>query len=151
MNRAKTVKKDDKFQASVDYLAEYAGVRGAVIADSEGLVVAQKGAPDFQAEVLAAMVLPLMGAVEGRLPFLKRPEIEHMALKTREDWITVARTHSFYLFIAAERHADELLHIRISRALEMITTHVGERYATVVPGQRPKSEQNTKSMEEIHV
>ncbi len=128
MARSKPDKSIDKFQAAVDHLTDYAGVRGAAIADSEGLVVIRKGSGEFDAEVFCAMALKIIDSLDASLPRLFEPGIEHLALKTAKDWVTIARSEQFFLVVAADRETDDLLNVRINRALEMISSHLRNKY-----------------------
>ena len=101
----KPVKNENKFQAAVDYLAEYAGVKGAAIADSEGLVVAKNGQGDFDAELYCAIALEMVTTLDSTLTKLMDPGIEHLSLKTAGNWLTVARSKPFCLVIAADKKA----------------------------------------------
>jgi predicted regulator of Ras-like GTPase activity (Roadblock/LC7/MglB family) len=149
MGRTKTVKNQDKFQMAVNYLTEYAGVRGAVIADNEGLVVARSGGEKFNAELYCALAKEIASSLNKILPELIKPGIEYLAIKTSQDWLTVARSESFLLVVAAERNADELLNVRIGRAVEMISSHLKNKYRAVFSDA--SSGIKKKNMEVAHV
>ncbi|HBC47985.1 MAG TPA: hypothetical protein DEO84_09540 [candidate division Zixibacteria bacterium] len=149
MSRIKAVKNQDKFQMAVKYLSEYAGVKGAVIADSEGLVIAQIGTEGFDAETFCALALELSSSLDAILPRLFQPGVEYLAIKTRQDWLTVARSAPFLLIVSAERTADELLTVRIGRALEMISSHLKNKYPQVITAG--SNGIKAKNMEAIHV
>jgi predicted regulator of Ras-like GTPase activity (Roadblock/LC7/MglB family) len=149
MSRAKTTKKSqDKFQMAVDYLIEYAGVRGVAIADPEGLVIAH-GGNDFDAELHCALAQQITASLNAILPKLIAPEVEHLIIKTPQDWLTVARSATFLLIVVAERNADELLNIRIGRALEMISSHLKGKYQPAF--STDPSGVKAKKMEAINV
>jgi predicted regulator of Ras-like GTPase activity (Roadblock/LC7/MglB family) len=149
MSRTKTVKNQDKFQMAVNYLTEYSGVRGAVIADPEGLVISRSGGEKFNAELYCALAREIASSMNKLLPELITPGIEYMAIKTSQDWLTVARSESFLLVVAAERNADELLNVRIGRALEMISSNLKNKYRAVY--SHGSSGIKTKNMEAAHV
>jgi predicted regulator of Ras-like GTPase activity (Roadblock/LC7/MglB family) len=151
MNRAKTAKSQDKFQASVDYLAEYTHVRGAVIVDFEGLIVAKKGAAGFDAELFGALGVSIAESINKQISRLFSPGIDLLTLKTHRDWVTIARSSSFFLVVAASRQADDLLSIRISRSLEMISSFLKEKYPNAISSVPSVAEEPAKSMEEINV
>jgi predicted regulator of Ras-like GTPase activity (Roadblock/LC7/MglB family) len=149
MGRSKIVKSKDKFQATVDYLTEYAGVKGAAIADSEGLVVSESHSKEFDAEAFCAMALQITASIDAILPRLFKPGIEHLMLKTAHDWVIIARSDPFLLVVAADRKADDLLNIRVNRALEMISSHLKNKYRRALSAGPAGA--NAKNMEAIHV
>ena len=61
----------DRFQVSVEYLTEYSGVKGAVIADREGLVIATSPREGFDSELCAAIGLDLVKIIDRNLIRLK--------------------------------------------------------------------------------
>jgi predicted regulator of Ras-like GTPase activity (Roadblock/LC7/MglB family) len=150
MGRAKQVKNIDKFQNAIGYLIEYSGVKGAVIADFEGLVLAGGGINGFEPEKYAAYSLEIINAVQGPLQKLLRPEVDHLGIKTPRDWLTIAVAHPLMLVVAADRRADDLLHIRIARSLEMISSKLKEKYSLAPSADNTKAK-NAKSLEAINV
>lgn len=147
MSRAKVVAIKDKFQAAIDYLTEYSGVRGAVIVDPEGLAIAAGGHVDFDADKHAAIVLQLETLLDKTLPQLITPGVDWLSIKTAREWLTIARASSFLLVVAADRNVDDLLNIRITRSIEMISSHVKQRY----PYYLIPVKQAAREMEEINV
>lgn len=158
MGRKKPVKKTekphssgkDKFQAAIDHLTEYGGVKGAVISDHEGLVLAGGGDSAFNPELCAAYSLDVFAAVQGPLGRLLEPEVEFLIVKTRTDWLTLARARHLLLVVAARRQTDDLLSIRINQALEMITVHLENKYAVSLKSDISDSH-TAKRLEEVHV
>ena len=150
MGRAKKPKSIDKFQSAVGYLAEYSGVRGVVISDREGLVLVGGGAAGPELERYAAYAVEIINAV--RSPFHKflEPEIERLVIKTSHDWLTIAVSSPLMLVVVADRQADDLLHIRITRSLEMISSYVKEKYSFSSAADNSKAK-NSKSLEAIYV
>ena len=151
MGRAKAAINKDRFQVAVDYLSEYAGVRGAVIFDSEGLTIARSGQKNFDGDKHAALGFLLVGAIDAALPRLTEPGIEFLSIKTSKEWLTIARSASLFLVVAAERSADDLLNIRITRSLEMVASHLKEKYPYYLSQALPRVKEPAKEMEEIHV
>ena len=149
MSRTKVVKSQDKFQMAVKYLTEYAGVQGAVIADSEGLVIAQCGSEDFDAESFSALALEMTSSLDAILPRLIQPGVEFLSIKTSQNWMTIARSPLFLLVVTAERNSDELLNVRIGRALEMISSHFKNKYPQAL--NAGPTGIKAKNMEAIHV
>jgi predicted regulator of Ras-like GTPase activity (Roadblock/LC7/MglB family) len=147
MGRAKTTVVKNKFQAALDYLTEYAGVRGAVIVDSEGLAIASGGQAKFDADKHAAFVVQLELVLNQALPQLVTPGVEWLTIKTGDDWLTVARASALLLVVAADRNVDDLLNIRITRSIDMISSHMKQRY----PFYLAPVKKAAREMEEINV
>ena len=147
MGRAKTTVVQDKFQTAVSYVAEYSGVRGAVIVDTEGLVIASGGQEKFDAEKHAALAIQLESTLDKALPQLVTPGVEWLSIKTSDDWLSIARASKLLLVVAADRNADDLLNIRITRSIEMISSHVKQRY----PHYLAPLKKAAREMEEINV
>jgi len=147
MGKSKSEK--DKFKMAVEYLTEYSGVRGAVIADVEGVVIARSGQASFDADTFAAYSIAMRTALEGPLGKIANPNPEHLSIKTGNDWITIAQSSEAFLIVAADRRADDLLSVRISRALEMISSYFKERYPLTIP--RERAGRPAKKLEEVHV
>jgi predicted regulator of Ras-like GTPase activity (Roadblock/LC7/MglB family) len=150
MGRAKQPKSIDKFQNAVGYLAEYSGVRGVVITDREGLVLVGRGAESPELERYAAYALEIIKAVRSPFHELLKSEIEHLVIKTSHDWLTIAVSVPLMLVVVADRQADDLLHIRITRSLEMISSYVREKYSFSSATDNSKAK-NAKSLEAIYV
>jgi predicted regulator of Ras-like GTPase activity (Roadblock/LC7/MglB family) len=150
MARAKQTKSTDKLKNAIGYLTEYSGVKGAVIADSEGLVLASGGSNGFEPERYAAYSVEIVNALKGPLKGVLSPEIERLSVKTPSDWLTIVVLQNFMLVVAAGRQADDLLQIRISRSLEMITSNLSEKYSSFRKAEKPKTK-NAISLEAIHV
>ncbi len=147
----KPAKQIDKFQVSVDYITEYSGVKRAVIIDREGLVVATSAQDSVDAELWAAMCLNLVDIMDRNMTGLIDPGCEFLSVKTGKDWITVARTSIFYLIVVADRKADDLLNVRISRSLDMISAHMKDKYPALLFFDGPAEQKSVKSVEATHV
>lgn len=141
----------NKFQVSVDYVTEYSGVKGAVIADQEGLVMATSPQDGVDAELYAAIGLNLVEIMDKNLARLIDPGCEFLSVKTGKDWITVARTSVFYLIVVADRKADDLINVRISRSIKMISSYMKEKYPAQLIFDEPVKQESVKSVEATHV
>jgi predicted regulator of Ras-like GTPase activity (Roadblock/LC7/MglB family) len=158
MGRKKPIKKadkprsagKDKFQAAIDHLTEYGGVKGAVISDHEGLVLAGGGNGAFDPEHSAAYSVEVFEALRGPLGRLLEPEVDFLVIKTPTDWLTLARVRHLLLVVAARRQADDLLGIRINQALEMISVHLEDKYAVSLKNEISDSH-TAKRLEEVNV
>ncbi len=147
----KPAKQIDRFQVSVDYLTEYSGVKGAVITDPEGLVVAVSPQDGVDAELCAAFGLNLVEIMDRNLTKLIDPGCEFLSVKTDKDWITIAQTSVLYLIVVADRKADDLLNVRISRSLDMISSHVKDKYPALLFFDKPAEQKSVKRVEATHV
>lgn len=147
----KETNQTDKFQVSVDYLTEYAGVKGAVVTDREGLVVATSPRDGVDGELYAAIGLNLIEVLDRNLDRLINPGCEFLSAKTGKEWITIARTSIFYLIVVADRKADDLLSVRISRSLEMISLHMKDKYPALQFFDESAEQKSEMSVEATHV
>ena len=140
-----------RFQAAVEYVAGYFNVKSVVIADNEGMVVACAGREKFDAEVFSARAVEMMKTIDLQIGNIIDPASEYAVIKTPQNLLTVARVAPFILIVVAKRQIDDLLHIRISRALEMISSHYKNKYPALMQSDKPRDKKSPKNMEEIHV
>ena len=147
----KTAKQQNKFQTAVEYLTDYAGVKGALITDSEGLTIIKSPDEGFDGDYCAAVGLELISVMDKNLRGLAEPGCEFLSLKTGQDWVTVAKSSIFYLIVIAERKADDLLSVRISRALEMIMSYMKEKYPALLLSGESAGPKIEKKMEAYNV
>ncbi|MEE9554884.1 MAG: roadblock/LC7 domain-containing protein [candidate division Zixibacteria bacterium] len=143
--------KQNKFQTAVEYLTDYSGVKCALIADSDGLIIISSPAADFDGELCAAVGLDLVDLLDKNLRGIAESGCEFLTVKTGADWITIAKTSIFYLIVIAERKADDLLGVRISRALEMISSYMKEKYPAVLLSSEPAARKIEKKTEVYNV
>jgi predicted regulator of Ras-like GTPase activity (Roadblock/LC7/MglB family) len=144
-------KQMDKFQVSLDYLTEYTGVRSAVICDHEGLVVSRSPQDDGHDELYAAAGLELIRIVDEGLARMVNPGCDILSLKTGEDWVIVARASIFYLIVRANRNVDDLLSVRVSRSLEMISSYMDAKYQALLGDEGQLNRKTVKSTEATYV
>jgi predicted regulator of Ras-like GTPase activity (Roadblock/LC7/MglB family) len=140
-----------RLQTSVDYLTDYAGVIGAVIADHEGLVVACSPPSLVDAELYAALGPEIFSATDRNIGRLINPGCKYVSLKTDDRWLTIATTQGFLLIVLADRKADDLLNVRVQRTLDMIANHIKEKYPAEVCSIRPEPIKKENTMEASHV
>lgn len=140
-----------RFQAAAEYVAGYFNVKSVVISDSEGLVVARAGRENFDADVIAAKGLEMIGALDKQIEKIIGPRGEYAVVKTSKDWLTLARVSTLLLIVVAKRDTDDLLHIRIARAMDMIFSHLKNRYPTLIQLEKSRDKKSRKNMEGIHV
>jgi predicted regulator of Ras-like GTPase activity (Roadblock/LC7/MglB family) len=115
-------------EEALHYLKEYSGVKGAILVDNEGLVVASDPSPDFDPELFASLAIALKEANHNLLGKINESKMEKMGIHTPQVWISLNEILSFTLVTVAHHHTDELLSVRISQAVGMIKKHLEERY-----------------------
>ena len=140
----------DRFQVAVDYLSEYSGVKIALVFDKEGLVVAQNSPSAIDGEPIAAIGLEFLKVNNEYAKQLVGPGCEAISLKTDKDWIVLADSGEFYLFVLAERRVDDLLSVRVQRSVEMITNFVDKKYPELNSSNKPNTPV-AKKVEATHV
>ena len=143
--------RSDKFQVSLDYLTEYPGVKSAVICDQEGMVVSRSPQQNGDEELHAAAGLELVRTVDRGLAGIVDPGCDYLSVKTGQDWVIVAQASIFYLIVRAERTVDDLLNIRVSRSLEMISSYLDERYGALLRDDGQSVRKTVKNTEATYV
>jgi len=128
MLTVKAEKKDNKFQAALDYLVEYRGVREAAILDRDGLLVGYCGAGFSGAEAFAPLSLLMLHNIDAVLERLGENKAGSVVVKTVDSWLTIQAAANLILVVRASSEADDLLRVRIGRAADMIRLHVQEKY-----------------------
>jgi predicted regulator of Ras-like GTPase activity (Roadblock/LC7/MglB family) len=147
----KAEKQMDKFQVSLDYLTEYSGVKSAIICDREGLVISKSSQEEGHDELYAAAGLELIRMIDRGLARMVNPGCDYLSVKTGQDWVIVAQASIFYLIVRADRTVDDLLNIRVSRSLEMISSYLDERFKALLADDEPKNRKTVKSTEAAYV
>jgi predicted regulator of Ras-like GTPase activity (Roadblock/LC7/MglB family) len=115
-------------ESVLHYLREYSGVKGAILVDNEGLVVACDSSSDLDPEIFASLAVSLKEANKHLLKGINEKGLERMGIHTPNLWINVTQILSFTLVTVADNHTDELLSVRISQAVGMINKHLEQRY-----------------------
>lgn len=147
----KGTKEDCRLQAAVEYLTGYTGVIGAVLADYEGLVVACSPPSLMHGEKFAALGPEIFHIADRIMGEIIKPGCRHISLKTEDRWMTVAAALNFCLVVLADQKADDLLNVRIQRALEMIANYIKEKYPAEIYSARPEAIKKEEAMEASHV
>ena len=147
----KGLKESSKFASAVEYLTDYTGVVGAVIADAEGLAVASSPAGLVDGDLYAALGPEIFNTADRIIEKMAQPGCKYIALKTDERWLTVAAAMGFLLIVLADKKADDLLNVRIQRALEMIANHAKEKYPAEVYSAGSKLIKKEEAMEASNV
>jgi predicted regulator of Ras-like GTPase activity (Roadblock/LC7/MglB family) len=118
------------------YVKDYSGVEVCLLVDEEGMIVAQKGDPRIETEALA----PLAGLLEESclkvLNRISEKKLEKLETFTPHLRFSLHRVLDYWLVVISDRHTDDLLNIRIQRAVEQLTKKISEKYPPEVYRQR---------------
>jgi predicted regulator of Ras-like GTPase activity (Roadblock/LC7/MglB family) len=120
--------KEDNLENILSYLREYAGVKGAILVDFEGLVVAKKSSPDFDFETVATFARCLKEANDRILQKMGGKSSERIGIYTPDLWLSLIQIESFLLIVVSDRHTDELLSVRMQQSVGMIKRFLTGRY-----------------------
>ncbi len=123
-NRSKSA----DLENAVHYLREYSGVKGAILVDDEGLVVACDRSSDLDPEIFASLALGLKEANNLLLERINEQGLKRMGIHTPDLWISLNQILRFTLVTVADRNTDELLSVRISQATGMLRKYLEDRY-----------------------
>ena len=118
----------DRFQAALSYLVEYNGVNGAMILDSEGLVIEHLNKDGVDAEQFSPLALLILDQTSRVLGRMNEPVVQSMVVKNQNSWITFERIDDLILMVRANLTTDDLLKVRIGQAVDMIKQYLKERY-----------------------
>jgi len=128
LDKRKMDKSKNRFQTTLEYLVEYQGVTETVILDSEGLVIGYLSRNGLDAEVLSPLALLMLDQVSSVLNRLDESPVQSMVLKNKNCWITIERVDNLVLIVKAGNKTDDLLKVRIGRAVDMIKSCLNENY-----------------------
>jgi predicted regulator of Ras-like GTPase activity (Roadblock/LC7/MglB family) len=115
-------------ESALNYLREYSGVKGAILVDDEGLVVACDRLSGIDPETFASLGVSLKEANNVFLKKINEKGLERMGIHTPSLWMSLNQILSFTLIVVADRNTDELLSVRISQATGMIKRYLEQRY-----------------------
>ncbi len=127
LTEKKRTKRAD-LESPLHYLREYSGVKGAILVDNEGLVVACDTLSDLDPETFASLAMSLKEANDLLLEKIDEKGLKRMGIHTPNLWISLNQILSFTLVTVSDNHTDELFSVRISQATEMIKKHLEQRY-----------------------
>ena len=115
-------------ESALNYLREYSGVKGAILVDNEGLVVAGDRSSDLDPETFASFGVSLKEANDVLLRRINEEGLKRMAIHTPNLWISLNQILGFTLVVVADHNTDELLSVRISQTTGMIKKYLKQRY-----------------------
>ncbi len=118
------------FERAVRYMCEDWSVKLAAVVDSEGLMLAQCHRGTVDPEEWAPYACELLMHNNRVLMRGGWQTTEKLDLTLPEARMAIARAdEQTCLLVVAERHGDDVLHIRITQALDIIRKYVSERYS----------------------
>jgi predicted regulator of Ras-like GTPase activity (Roadblock/LC7/MglB family) len=106
-------------------------VEGVILLDNEGLVISKRVNAGWDDEKIAPLALLLREINSQQLSKIDTSPIERMELLSQKLWISLNNIDDFTLVSVAHRSTDELLNIRILKAVEMIKKYLDEKYAGI--------------------
>ncbi|MCI0330370.1 MAG: roadblock/LC7 domain-containing protein [candidate division Zixibacteria bacterium] len=125
------------FDDALAYIGEQRGVRKAYLVDEEGLVLARfESGGAWEDELWAAWGLVLVERNKELASRVDHSDFQSMELSTTAGKVYVQKVLEFYLVAVVEPPADELLNVRLVRAVEMIRRHWQEKYEPVLKTSR---------------
>ncbi|MFQ5499685.1 MAG: hypothetical protein ACE5FH_08430 [Candidatus Zixiibacteriota bacterium] len=127
------------FDKVTSYVGEHSSVNLAAIIDHEGLLMSHFQRGPVPSEDIAPYGLALLQQSETvtfRAGWGAVERVDHELLGHR---VVAARVGELVLVVIAERQSDDLLNIRIRKALEMTARYMAERYGPQVNENTEKS------------
>lgn len=134
-------------EETLGFLKEYPGVKGALLVDSEGLIIAKKVDPDVDEEKIAPLALSLTQANSSFLEKIGEKQIDRLQIFSDNLWLNLNQVYDFTLITLASRFTDELLNIRFLKAQEAIRKYLENKY----PQNLFSKEEVLINQEEKHV
>lgn len=116
------------WEDTLGFLKEYPGVEGALLIDSEGLIIAQKADRDVDEEKIAPLALSLTQTNSLFMQKIGEKHIDRLQIFSDNHWLNINQVYDFILITLASRSTDELLNIRILKAQEAIKRYLENRY-----------------------
>ena len=126
--KGKEISLEVSIEDAIHYLKEYPGVFGVILVDSDGLVVAKSLSQSLDEDELAPFGVTFREVNTQLLKRLNEEKIERIQILSDKLWINLTSIGKFCLLTLADRHTDELLNIRISKAQENIKKYLEQRY-----------------------
>jgi predicted regulator of Ras-like GTPase activity (Roadblock/LC7/MglB family) len=115
-------------EETLGFLKEYPGVEGALLIDSEGLIIAQEVDPAVDEEKIAPLALSFAQTNGSLLGKIGEKHLERLQIFSENVWLNINHVGDFILITLASRSADELLNIRILKAQEAIKKYLENKY-----------------------
>jgi predicted regulator of Ras-like GTPase activity (Roadblock/LC7/MglB family) len=119
------------FNQALDYIKEYSGVEGVILVDKEGLIISEKMNSGWDGEKIAPLVLLLREISSHQLKKIDTSPVERIEFLSQKLWISLNTVGDFTLISLAHRSTDELLNIRILKAVEMIEKYLQKKYGEI--------------------
>lgn len=127
----KTEEVQPGFEEALDYVMEYSGVEGVILVDGEGLVLSKRLNAGWDEEEIAPLASLLRKTSSDQLAKIDESPIERIEFISGALWIRLNSIGDFTLMSLAHRSTDELLNIRILKAVEMIEKYLKKKYGGI--------------------
>jgi hypothetical protein len=122
------------FERAVRYIGEHGSVFLAAVVDHEGLLMASFRRGDMVPEDWAPLALLFYDSNRRVLARNGLSDPDRVDLRLSDKRVVTAKQNKYSLMVVADRHSDDVLNIRISQGLEIISKHATERYASMHDG-----------------
>lgn len=121
---------ENQFERAVNYLGEAAVVKMALLVDEEGLILAYFNRCQEDVELWAPLAI-VLGQHNGQLlkQYHRGGSPDKIEIGTRNMRIILRRIEHVTLMILTEQTVDEIIHIRIAQATDMVRKYMSERYS----------------------
>jgi predicted regulator of Ras-like GTPase activity (Roadblock/LC7/MglB family) len=123
------------FDAATAWVGEYSGVRMALVADEDGLVVSRWSRQTYSQdeEYWAAVAVEMVRFHQRQPGGVGTLDLRRLEVETASGRLTIRRAGLFWLAVLTEAEAGDLVSVRIVQAVEMIEKHYHDRYRAVRP------------------
>jgi predicted regulator of Ras-like GTPase activity (Roadblock/LC7/MglB family) len=119
------------FESAVEHIAAYSTVRLALLVDDEGLPVARAGRPQADSDLWAPVTNLLFDAIRRELRRTPDTTVQRIELTQSDQRIVIVHVQPFYLSVLFDSTTDELVHVRIAQATDMIKRYAEHKYPKV--------------------
>lgn len=122
------------FERAVRYIGEHGAVYLAAVVDHEGLLMASFRRGDFVPDDWAPLALLFHESNRRVLARNGLSDPDRVDLRLTDKRVVTAKQNNYSLMVVADRQSDDVLNIRISQGLEIISKYATERYASMQDG-----------------
>ena len=119
------------FDAAVAHVASYSTVGLAILVDEEGLCVARAARGSADSDLWAPVINLLYDSVLKQLRRTSDANVRGFQVSLSHERLVVERVEPFYLAVLFEENTDELVHVRIAQAVEMVKRYYEHKYPKV--------------------
>lgn len=133
-NPAPLTSDSNGFERAVRYIGEHGSVHLAAVVDHEGLLMASFRRGEIEPEDWAPLALLFYESNRRVLARNGLSDPDRVDLRLTDKRVVTARQNSYSLMVVADRHSDDVLNIRISQGLDIISKYLTERRASMQDG-----------------